>query len=163
MAKFLMSELVGDWEVRSTRLGSNTVLNAGDLVDADVGKFVKLVGESRYGLCAAGDDIEGWITAVEVASADGYAFGSVAEPDGFKNVTFDGLQATPGTGTVAVGDYVNVGTVVAAKTALTTFAKVTKATDQVAAKNSAFAARVVSLGSAGSGAVGTTGTIECLS
>ena len=160
MAKFSYAELVGDWEVRSAKLGSNTVANGGDLVDADVGKFVALVGESRYGLAATGGDIEGWLVAVEVASADGYAFGACAEPDGFKTVTCDGLQATPGTGTIAIGDFVCVGTVVAAKTAIGGYARVCKSTDQVAAKNSAFAARVVSL--QGGGVVGTLAVIECL-
>ena len=76
---------------------------------------------------------------------------------GYKEVTFDGLQATPGTGTVAIGDYVVTGTVVAKGTALTGQLKVTKATSQTPG---AYKARVVSLGQAGTGAVGTVGTVE---
>ena len=44
---------------------------------AELGKIVKLVGESRYGLAAAGDQIEGFIVAVESATLDGYTIGSV--------------------------------------------------------------------------------------
>ena len=63
---------------------------------------------------------------------------------------------------MAVGDYVVTGTVVAAGTKLTGPLKVTKATDQAAAKAAPFKARVVSLGEAGTGAVGTVGLIELL-
>ena len=82
--------------------------------------------------------------------------GSVKQKS-YKQVTFDGLQATPGTGTVAIGDYVVTGTVVAKDTALSGPVKVTKATTQTGMYH---AWRVVSLGSAGTGAVGTTGLIE---
>jgi hypothetical protein len=54
------------------------------------------------------------------------------------------------------------GTVVAAGTALTGPLKVCKATDQDAAKAAPFKARVVSRGSAGTGAVGTVGVVELL-
>jgi len=95
----------------------------------------------------------------------------------------DGLEATPGTGTIAIGDYVVAGTATAKGTALTSFPKVCKATNQpgatvttsdnVAANinaaiakvvdataNAIYAWRVVSLGSAGTGAVGTTIVIK---
>lgn len=163
--KFQIKELVDDWEVKTVRLGSDTIAAGGALVDNDRSKFVKLVGESRFGLAVAGDVIEGWVTSVEVASYDGYRIGGVADADDcYKEVTFDGLQATPGTGVLAINDYVVVGTPVAGGTALPSgvAAKVTKATDQSAAKASPFASRVVSLGSAGTGAVGTIGVIQCL-
>lgn len=48
----------------------------------DVGKAVKLVGNGRYGLCADGDEIEGFITAVELYTTEGYAVGSVRRING---------------------------------------------------------------------------------
>lgn len=71
---------------------------------------------------------------------------------------FDGLQATPGIGVVAIGDYVVAGTITAAGTALTSYPKVCKATGAGTTLNHKF--RVVSLGTAGTGAVGTTGVIQ---
>ncbi len=168
--KFIMKEVIGI-EPKAARLGAGTGAS-NNLSDVDEGKFVKLVGESRYNLCAVGDLIEGFINSVEPATADGYSIGGVVDK-GYKEVTFDGLQATPGTGVVAIGDCVVCGTPVAKGTALTAPAKVCKATvqpgvtvpaDLTAAaaqiKASMYAWRVVSLGSAGTGAVGTTGLIE---
>lgn len=151
--------------------GSGT---ANQVTQAEVGKFCKLVGESRYDNCAAGDLIEGAVYAVELAPQNGFSIASVLSERGTRmSVTFDGLQATPGTGTVALGDYVVTGTVVAKGTALTAFPKVCKATLQPGTTEAAavgdvndhikaamFAWRVVSLGAAGTGAVGTTGVIE---
>ena len=154
MAKFMMQELVGV-EPITTRLGAGTGA-ANNVTDKEVGKIVKLVGESRYNLAVVGDQIEGFITAVESATLDGYTIGSVQRKDR-KTVTFDGLQATPGTGVVAVGDYVVSGTVVAKDTALSAPVKVCKATTQTGMY---FAWRVVSLGASGTGAVGTVGVIE---
>lgn len=171
MGKFIFTETILSSDVYTARLGAGT--GAGNNVDdKERGKFVKLVGDSRYDLCAAGDQIEAFITSVEVGTADGYSIGGIAD-EGKKQVTFDGLQATPGTGTVAVGDFVVAGTVVAKGTALSGPAKVCKATIQPGTTEAADAAavndhikaarfmwRVVSLGSAGTGAVGTTGIIE---
>ncbi len=154
MAKFMMGELVGVEPV-TARLGAGTGA-ANNLTTAELGKPVNLVGESRYNLAAVTTAIEGFITAVESATLDGYTIGSIQE-DGYKAVTFDGLQGTPGTGTVAIGDYVVAGTAVAKDTALSAPAKVCKATTQT---GHYFAWRVVSLGSAGTGAVGTTGVIK---
>jgi len=72
-------------------------------------------------------------------------------------VTFDGLQGTPGTGVAAIGNVVVVGTVVAKDTALTANPKVCVATTPA---NVVHKYRVVSLGSAGTGAVGTEGVIQ---
>lgn len=179
MAKFMMQPTIGR-ETVTARLGAGTG-SANWLSDADAGKFVKLVGESRYDLAAAGDKIEGYISSVDTASADNYSTGAVVM-DGRVEVTFDGSEAA-GTGTIAVGDYVVCGTAVAKGTALTVGPKVRKATNQPgvavtvadnlqatinaalvkvadAEKNTVFAWRVVSLGSAGTGAVGTVGVIE---
>ena len=160
MAKFLMVETIHSQPVDTVRLGTT----GAPLKTVDIGKAVKLIAESNYGLCAAGDTIEGFITSSQWDSqgtVDSFAIGGIVK-SGTKAVTFDGLQATPGTGTVAVGDYVVCGTVVAAGTQIAWPAqmKVTKATDQAVAKAAPFKARVVSLGTAGTGAVGTVGLIE---
>jgi hypothetical protein len=173
MAKFLMQELILPGDPITARLGAGTG-SANWIDDKEVGKPVKYVAESRYDLCAAGDPIEGRINAVEAATMDNYSIGSVQQK-GRLQVTFDGLQATPGTGTVTVGGFVVTGTVVAKGTALTAGVpmKVTLATQQPGVteagavtdvndqlKVALYAWRVVSLGSAGTGAVGTVGVVE---
>lgn len=184
MAKFLMQELVLQGDVVSARLGAGN--GAGNYIDdKEVGKIVKLAGESRYTNVSVGDKIEGFVKAVEPATLDDFSFGAV-QVGGRKEVTFDGLEATPGTGVVAVGDFVVAGTIVAKGTALAAPVKVCKATNQPfavivladnvvatinaglvkaadASKNATFAWRVVSLGSAATGAVGTVGVIERVS
>lgn len=158
MAKFSIVETIHSYPVKTVRLGQTT----GTYSSKEIGKAVKLTAESRYELCAAGDAIEAVVSSSNLESQgtlDGYSIGGITY-GGYKAVTFDGLQATPGTGSVAVGDYVVVGTVVARDTALSGPLKVTKATTQADAKAAPFKARVVSLGSAGTGAVGTVGFIE---
>ncbi len=148
-----------------------------------------MVGESRYDLCAVGDKIEAYVAAVELATQNGYTIAGVLMGD-LKNVTFDGLEATPGTGAVAIGDYVVTGTPAAKGTALTEHARVCKATNQPgtaivstvggadtaaaikvqidaalvkeadARRNVLFAWRVVSLGPVGTGAIGTAGVVQ---
>lgn len=157
MPKFIMTELVDARDkVITARLGAGTGA-ANWLTDKEVGKFVKQVAESRYDLCAVGDEIQGVISSLETATQDNYTIGSVRQ-DGRKEVTFDGLQSTPGTGAIAIGDFVVTGTPVAKDTALSGPARVCKAT--AAGTGIVFTWRVVSLGSAGTGAVGTTGLIE---
>jgi hypothetical protein len=159
MPKFQMTERTGDWRKVPTRWGAGSgAANRWD--DKEVGKAVKLVGESRNDLCAIGDDIEGWCVTVETATADDFSYGTLG-CKGYKVVTLDGSQAA-GTGTIAVGDFVVSGTQPARGTALTTPMKVRKATDQALAKASPHACRVVSLGTAGTGAVGTLALIEQL-
>lgn len=126
MAKFKMG--VGREGVLTTaRLGAT----GAKLVDNDRGKFVKLAAESEFDLCAAGDPIEGQVISLESATQDNFAIGSVKEAGEIAAIC-DGLEATPGTGVIAAGDYVVCGTVVAGGTALTsaTGPKVTKATNQ---------------------------------
>jgi hypothetical protein len=159
------------------RLG--TAANAGGrYTDTEQFKLAKLAGDSRYALCAAGDAIEAQIISLEplAATQDGYTIGSV-KTSGQIAAICDGLQAAPGsTASIAVGDYVVCGTVVAKDTALTASdprPKVCQATEQpgsavagtfnaanvgIAIRNSMFAWRVVSLGD--SGAVGDTCLIE---
>lgn len=155
MAKFQMKELIGT-EPITARLGAGSG-SANYVTDVEIGKPVKLAGDSQYNLCAAGDQIEGFITAVETYTADDFSIGSV-QFEGRKRVTLDGLQATPGTGTCAVGDYVVAGTAVAKGTALTVPPKVCKATTQTGMY---FAWRIVSL--EGTGAVGQIAVIERVS
>lgn len=160
MPKFIMTPLAEYTTVVTARLGAGT--GAGNnLSDTETGKLVKLAGDSRYNLCAVGDEIEGAIVALETATQDGYTIGSV-QIDCRLEVTFDGLQATPGTGAIAVGDFVVTGTPAAKGTALVwpNGPKVCKAT--ATAPNLVHPWRVVSLGAAGTGAVGTTGLIERL-
>lgn len=152
MAKFKMQPTV-DTEAITARLGSASG-SANYMTDLELNKPVKLVGDSQYNLCAAGDQIEGFIKAVETYTADDFSIGSVAA-EGRVKVTLDGLQATPGTGVIAVGDYVVAGTAVAKGTALSGYPKVCKATTQTGMY---FAWRVVSLD--GTTAVGQTATIE---
>lgn len=159
MAKFLITPTVHSEKVVTARLGGNASNTCA--TDLDVGKFVKLVGESNYGLVASADAIEGMITSVETGTYDGYVLGGVVS-SGYVEATANGLQATAGTGVIAVGDYVLATAPAAIQVADAAPRKVVKATDQAAAKAAPFKARVVSLGSAGTGAVGTTIVIELL-
>lgn len=128
MAKFQM-------DVTLNTLGEYVTARLGDgasgvnlLADADVGKFVKMIGDSQYGLCAVGNEIEGIVSSgPEGATNDGFAIGTVRK-NGRVKVLLDGLQATPGTGVIAVGDYVVAGTVTARGTTLPSYPKVCKAT-----------------------------------
>jgi hypothetical protein len=142
----------------------------------DTGKLVKLAAESQYNLVSVGDAIEGVVAAVESATSGGFAIGSIFKRGAIFAIA-DGLQAT-GASNLAVGDYVVAGTPVALGTSLSTdlgFARVRKATDQPYAaeagaltnvndmvKNGMFGWRVVSLGTAGTGAPGTQIVIERL-
>lgn len=159
MAKFLMTPTVHSEKIVTARIGGNAAGTRG--TDNDVGKFVKLGGDSNFVLVSSADAIEGVVTSVETGVYDGYALGGVVR-SGFVEATANGLQATAGTGAIAVGDYVLATAPAAIQTADTTPRKVVKATDQAAAAAAAFKARVVSLGTAATGAVGTTILIELL-
>jgi hypothetical protein len=160
-------------DVMTVRLGSaiatNGVIGTGGSMNPEIdqNKFVKLAGESRYDLAAAGDAIEAYTSSIEQALSGGYSIGGIVR-EGAIYVVADGLQATAGTGTLAVGDYVVVGTVAAIGTANTLgYPKVCKATQQpgavpadltaagLQARNAAYPWRVESLGTVGTGAVGT--------
>jgi hypothetical protein len=168
--KYFRQETVPAAPPITSRLG---VQNA-PYKDTEVGKLVKASGDSGHVLCAAGDQIDGQIIGVENATSDGFGIGSVARKDVMR-VTCDGLQATPGTGTIAIGDQVVCGTVVAKDTALGAASpKVTKSTVQVGAGAPADLTavgaqlalvasgniwRVIALPD-GNGAVGSTAIIE---
>jgi hypothetical protein len=159
MAKFKFGVTLTLDEHKTARL-ANGPGATNNLKRLDNGKLVKLVGDSQYGLCAAGDEIEGVVVvADDVAPQDGFTIGSIADEDSTRiKVLFDGLQATPGVGTIAIGDYVVAGTPVALGTDLgTSYPKVMKGT--AAGKDMIFNWRVVSFISA-AGAVGETGLIE---
>lgn len=163
MAKFFITETIYSEKHKTVRLGSTGAGN--QYGHEEIGKAVKLSGDSAYVLCAIGDAIEAVVSSSNYpnqGTVDGFSIGGICA-DGYKSVTFEGSQAA-GTGAIAVGDYVVCGTPVAKGTnqgGLTPM-KVRKATDQAAAAAAAYKARVVSLGSVGTGAVGTVGTIEFL-
>lgn len=146
--KFRMEETIHSYPVLSARLGTT----GSPLNDKDVGKPVKIIAESNYGLCADGDEIEGFMSSAELAKLDGFAVGGVQSPQGYKYVT--------ASGTLGIGDYVVSAANPAANTALTAKALVKKAADQAVAKAGLFKWRVVSLGAAGTGASGTQCLIE---
>jgi len=129
MPKFQMNVVVDPTPNVTARVSDSTTgVTASFLTKVDAGKFVKLAAESRYGMCAVGDEIEGLLaTADDVANLDGFAMGSVQQRGRIK-VMLDGLQGTPGTGEIAIGDYVVAGTVTARGTALPSSPKVCKAT-----------------------------------
>lgn len=155
MAKFKFGPLADSTTVVTARTADGTGAS-NQLTDADTGKFLKLAGDSQYGLCAVGDEIEGVLVAANYpAQADGYHLGSVAI-NGRVRVTLDGLQATPGTGVIALGDYVVAGTPAARGTALSGAPKACKATAAPAAVVHKW--RVVSL--EGTTAVGQLALIE---
>lgn len=69
--------------------------------DAERGKAVKLIGDGNYGVCAAGDEIEGFVSSIENFTADNQTVGSVrVGPSGNKKEAF---IATAGW---AIGNYV---------------------------------------------------------
>lgn len=154
MAKFKFTGLLLDGIVQTARVGTTTT----PLSTADVGKFVKLGGDSQYVLAAAGDPIEATFDTPDspVGTYDGYALGAIRK-GGRRRVT---CQVS-----LAVGDYVVVGTVVAAGTALTGPVTVNKKTFPAAGAltqtDITFLWRVVSLD--GDAGVGQTGVIECVS
>ena len=152
--KFEITETIHSEKIKTVRLGASGAGNT--YGDTETGKAVKLSATSQYVLCAAGDAIEGIVSSVNDGTYDGFSIGGIVST-GYKNVILDGLQATPGTGAIAVGDYVVTGTVVAKGTALSGALKVCKATDQAAAKAAPFKARVVA---ATATTVGTAAVIE---
>jgi hypothetical protein len=142
-------------KVVPVRLGAGSG-SANNLSTADEGKLIKLVAESRYDLCVVGDAIEGVIYAVEPATSQGFSIGGRVNEGAIMAIA-DGLQGTPGTGTLAVGDYVVAGSITAKGTRLTSYPKVCKATSQTPGPH---AWRVMSLTQVGTGAVGTAVVIE---
>lgn len=101
MTTFVLSELV-DNTYESFALGVNA---AGKFVDADIKKPVKLAANNNMVLCAAGDEIDGFVRAIEPFTVnDGFSFGSV-QREGRVEVQVGTDQA----GAIAVGDLVVAG------------------------------------------------------
>lgn len=96
--KFTFNPTVGQFEkVISAKLGTT----AGTYyTDADKGKPVKMVADGRYALCADGDQIEGFIHALQPYTADNFTFGSVyvGGDENFNEAT--------ATGSLTFGQYV---------------------------------------------------------
>lgn len=157
MAKFKMGVLINPYSSNLTARVADSAGASNQLRQADVGKLVKMVADSQYGLCAVGNEIEGFLaTAEEMATQDGFVIGSVDTTSRIE-VTLDGIQATPGTGTVVIGDYVVASTPVARNTASTLPPKVCKAT--AAGSGIVFKYRLVAI-TTGTGTVGSIGVIE---
>ena len=148
MAKFQFVPLVDTAEQVTARLGSGTRTSGDTTSDADIGKLVKLGGDSRYDFAALGDEFEGAMTAFAAAPQDDYNMGTV-QKEGRLRCTVEA-----GGTTLVVGDYVVAGTIVAKGTKLgTSYPKVEKATT-----TPIFKWRVIAL--YGSGAAGTDVLVE---
>ncbi|MFA5429358.1 MAG: hypothetical protein WC279_14235 [Sulfurimonas sp.] len=92
MAKFTFKALVDERDLITAKLGTDTVANSGDLNGNDIGKPLKLTAADTYGLCADGDQIDGWLYSVESYTADGYAVGTV-QVSGRRRVELSGDSA----------------------------------------------------------------------
>lgn len=167
--KSFRGEILPSTPALTARLGAQ----GAPFKDTELGKFVKLgTLDSQYVLCAVGDLIAGYITSVQMATSDGFSVGGVQRLDP-KFAIADGSQAT-GTGALAIGDFVVAGTPAALGTGIgNSYAKVRKATIQPGVTAAAalgdvapmlamvpYLWQVVSLGSAGTGAVSTQILIE---
>lgn len=97
-------------------VGSNTIETykiTGAIVDADIGKPVKITATDEVVLCADGDEIYGFIASVEPHTADGKVVVGV-QIDGRKFVILSGnsavgtlveAAANEAAGTANAGDY----------------------------------------------------------
>ena len=146
--KFRFEETIHSHNIYTARLGGKTAGTR--LTKKDIGKALKLSGDSAFVLAAAGDPIEAFVTSVETDQGlmDGYHIGGTCAV-GLKNATVVGAA-------LVIGDYVNAAAQPAIGTKLTGSMPVTKAADQAIAKGLPNRARVVSLGDVGTGAAGTT-------
>lgn len=138
----------------SAALGVNA---AGKLTDSDVGKAVKLIADSTYGLCADGNDIEGVLYSVEPATVnDGFGFGTILCDERF-------VGSNAGAGAIAVGAQVIAADQTAVGTALTAISSGVMTgvlpTPVKAGTGTVFKWRVISL-LGGAGAVGTPILLE---
>ena len=121
MPKFQMKETLSPYRINDTARLADGTGEANQLKDADVGKFLKLVGDSQYGLCAAGDEIEGFLLALEPPMTyDGYYLGTVQTDKRFRAVSEGvlnmlgevvcGTVTARGTALTGVGPAVKAGT-----------------------------------------------------
>ena len=145
--KFRFEETIHSHDIYTARLGGKT--DGTRLTKLDIGKALKLSGDSAFVLAGAGDPIEAFVTSVETDQGlmDGYHIGGTCSV-GMKNATVVGAV-------VAIGDYVTAAAQGNVNTKLAGPMPVTKAADQAIAKAAPNRARVVSLGDVGTGAAGT--------
>jgi len=111
MTDFNFTELVNSphADIISAALGAT----AGLFSDTDVGQAVKMGVASDYVQAVDGDELEGFVTSVEVVTVNaGMSFGSVQ-----RNMRVVAQVASNEGGTMAVGDFVVVGTPIALGTA----------------------------------------------
>ena len=104
MSTFQFTELVSSPmpDIVSTVLGVST---SAKFSQEDIGKPVKLGALQNYALCATGDDIEGFVVAVEPNTVnDGFSFGSVR-----RNKRMTCRVSSDQTATLAVGEYAVAG------------------------------------------------------
>lgn len=156
MASFVMGVPAGfeDTSLCSAALGVNA---AGKLTDYDLGKAVKLIADSTYGLCANGDDIEGQLVSVEpVTVNDGFGFGTIQVAERL-------VAKNSGGAAIAVGAEVIAAAQPAVGTAITAVSSGTQTGIRPMPVKSGTGAifkwRVISL-LGGAGAVGTPILIE---
>lgn len=153
--KFKIAPTIESYPVKTVILGADKT----DLYGfTEIGKPVKLAGDSTYVLCAAGDAIEGIITSSEYATSGGAtrggrSIGGIADNQGYFLVLADEQ--------LAVGDLIVTGTVTPKGTALQNIDGAFNV-KKAANANGLFRARIVGLGDAGTGAVGTTCVAEFL-
>lgn len=152
MPKFIMTPLVDDQvDDITARLGAGSG-PANQITDAEDLKPVKLVGDSRYDLCAVDNEIEGFVLAVEASTYDGFSLGTVRRTGRFW-VRVEGT-------TLVVGDYVVAGTPTAKGTPVTAAAPARVKKAPGAGATLVFPWRVISLGAAGTGVANSIVLIE---
>lgn len=146
MTTFNFQPRVNEGDKKSCALGASTSTK---FTDAEVNKAVKLIGSGRYGLVAAGDELEGIHLSMEPHTVNnGFSFGTI-QTGGRAIGKIDNTTA------VVIGDTVLAG----AQAALGT------AQDNVVVRKGTptkFIWRVIDLLS-GAGANGTLVVIECIS
>lgn len=145
MPNFKMLPTTGDAsEIITAALGASG--NASDrLGTSDLGKPLKLGGDSRMVMCAASNEIEGFLVATENFTVNGgYAIGSVQTEGRFEVEIVGATACNP-------GDYVVAGAVPAAGTKYINGKPLVQA-----GSPTKFMWRVVS----GGGAAGATAIIE---
>lgn len=114
MAQFKFQNTVGLHVMLTTVLGASAALK---FTDDDIGKTVKLgSAESNYVLAEDGDDIEGFVSSINVETKnDGFSLGGIQE-EGTLEVEVEG-------GVLAVGAFVVAGTVSTLNTKATPLVK----------------------------------------
>ena len=109
MTTFVFTETVPN-QLESAALGANS---GGKFVSADLNKAVKLGTANNFVLATNGDEIDGFVKAIEPFTVnDGFSFGGV-QREGRVSAVVGANQVS----TMAVGDYVVADTQVALGTA----------------------------------------------